>query len=201
MGDLRPCTVFYDCKVSSGNALLETKEIVFRGDFRLVIPLSARPSVKAGNGELRIKFNNKVARFQLGEQAEKWEYKILHPKTLMEKLGVKAGAVVSVIDVNDPDFARQLISSGASISTRDQEPLSNLIFLGAEKRSDLRPLMQMKRFLAASGSLWVVYPKGQSGITEAQVISEGRNAGLVDVKVVAFSPTHTALKFSRRKSR
>ena len=44
-------------------------------------------------------------------------------------------------------------------------------------------------------ALWIVYPKGQKAITENDVIAAGRKAGLKDVKVVAFSPTHTALKF------
>jgi hypothetical protein len=44
-------------------------------------------------------------------------------------------------------------------------------------------------------ALWVVYPKGQKSITEADVIGAGRKAGLKDVKVVGFSATLTALKF------
>ncbi len=44
-------------------------------------------------------------------------------------------------------------------------------------------------------ALWIVYPKGQKCITENDVLSAGRKAGMKDVKVVGFSPTHTALKF------
>ena len=44
-------------------------------------------------------------------------------------------------------------------------------------------------------ALWVVYPKGKKEITENEVLAAGRKAGLKDVKVVGFSPTHTALKF------
>jgi hypothetical protein len=47
----------------------------------------------------------------------------------------------------------------------------------------------------SAAALWIVYPKGQKGITEDDVIAAGRKTGLKDVKVVAFSPTHTALKF------
>jgi hypothetical protein len=46
-----------------------------------------------------------------------------------------------------------------------------------------------------SVALWVVYRKGQKEITEMDVIGTGRKSGLKDVKVVGFSPTHTALKF------
>jgi hypothetical protein len=44
-------------------------------------------------------------------------------------------------------------------------------------------------------ALWIVYPKGKKEITENDVLSTGRKSGLKDVKVVGFSPTHTALKF------
>ena len=37
--------------------------------------------------------------------------------------------------------------------------------------------------------------KGRKDITENGVLAAGRAAGLKDVKVVGFSPTHTALKF------
>jgi hypothetical protein len=34
-----------------------------------------------------------------------------------------------------------------------------------------------------------------------QVLNAGRDAGLVDIKVVSYSPTHTALKFVRPKAK
>jgi hypothetical protein len=49
--------------------------------------------------------------------------------------------------------------------------------------------------LKGAAALWIVYPKGQKDITENDVLAAGRKAGLKDVKVVGFSPTHTALKF------
>jgi hypothetical protein len=49
--------------------------------------------------------------------------------------------------------------------------------------------------MKGSASLWIVYPKGQKHITENDVLAAGRKTGLKDVKVVGFSPTHTALKF------
>jgi hypothetical protein len=40
-----------------------------------------------------------------------------------------------------------------------------------------------------------VRPKGRPEIGEAAVMAAGKAAGLVDVKVVSFSVTHTAEKF------
>ena len=52
-----------------------------------------------------------------------------------------------------------------------------------------------RTLLASKGALWVVYPKGVQIIREIEVIDAGRAAGLKDTKVVAFSPTHPALRF------
>ena len=41
----------------------------------------------------------------------------------------------------------------------------------------------------------MIRPKGSSAISESEVMSAGKRAGLVDVKVVSFSKTHTAEKF------
>ncbi len=49
--------------------------------------------------------------------------------------------------------------------------------------------------MQGAAALWVVYPKGMKHITENDVLAAGRKCGLKDVKVVAFSVTHTALKF------
>jgi hypothetical protein len=49
--------------------------------------------------------------------------------------------------------------------------------------------------MKGAASLWIVYPKGQKQITELDVLTAGRKVGLKDMKVISFSPTHTALKF------
>src|SRR6266699_2791176 len=52
--------------------------------------------------------------------------------------------------------------------------------------------------LGASTEKWldkILHPKGQKQINENDVLAAGRQTGLKDVKVVRFSPTHTALKF------
>ncbi len=53
----------------------------------------------------------------------------------------------------------------------------------------------LKKSLKPDGALWVIRPKGSAAISESEVMSAGKRAGLVDVKVVSFSATHTAEKF------
>ncbi len=69
------------------------------------------------------------------------------------------------------------------------------VFLGAQRTGDLARMSRCRANLAQDGALWVVYPKGRQDITRADVMKTGKMAGLVDVKIVKFSESHTALKF------
>ena len=80
MGQQALCTARFGKKISKGKALLESETLVFRGDFRLTIPFRAMQSVKAVQGQLRVRFSEGAASFELGPQARSWAEKILHPK-------------------------------------------------------------------------------------------------------------------------
>src|SRR5271166_498649 len=108
MGRELLCSIRSGGKTTSGKALLETNEIIFRGDFRLKIPFASLKSVAARDGELHLKWGNESAVFNLGEQAEKWAHKILHPKSTAQKLGIKPGLVISAIAMGDGDFVKAL---------------------------------------------------------------------------------------------
>src|SRR5271157_2943353 len=116
MGRELLCTVRSGGKTASGKALLETNEIVFRGDLRLKIPFASLKSAVARDGELHLKWGNESAVFNLGEQAEKWAYKILHPKSTADKLGIKPGLTISAIALSDDDVVRSLSSQAKSFS-------------------------------------------------------------------------------------
>jgi len=132
--------------------------------------------------------------FELGPQAESWAQKILHPKSLMDKLGIKSGAIVSVCGIRGANFRQQLDARTANVAEAKPRKDSDFIFFAAEAATDLKRLKELTRFLKKTGALWVVYPKGQARITQADVMAAAKKAGLVDVKVVSFSPTHTAPK-------
>ncbi len=201
MGRELRCKVRSAGKTANGKALLETNEIVFRGDLRLRIPLASLKSVSSNDGELRLKWADGAAIFELGEQAQKWAAKILHPKSRAEKLGIKPELTISLVGEHDGDFVQEVRTKAKSFS--DSKPLreSDLIFFKANHASELPRAAKLVAPLASAGALWIVYPKGQKEITEQQVLEAGKLAGLVDVKVVSFSPIHTALKFVRPKAK
>lgn len=178
-----------------GKILLETNEIIFRGgDHRFKIAFGEIQRVTAGNGELRIATKDGAKVFEVGAAAEKWREKILHPRTRAQKLGVKAGTRVRIVGEFAADFAKELRASRAKLVPADGSVVEST-FLAAEARNSLSALARHAKSMRGAEALWVVYPKGRGEITERDVLSAGRRAGLKDIKVVGFSPTHTALKF------
>ena len=178
-----------------GKALLETAEIIFSGDERKRIPFSSIRAVEAKDGELRLKTDEGIVVFELGAPAEKWREKIANPKSVVEKLGVKPGETVAVVGKLDAEFLKKLKAQKSPVAPGKIEGGIGWIFLGADARAELGEVKKIAAKMKGSAALWVVYPKGQKHITEIDVIDAGRKAGLKDVKVVGFSPTHTALKF------
>jgi len=195
MGRELLCTVRSGGKTAKGRALLEASEILFRGDLRLKIPFAALKSVAARDGEVHVKWADGSAVFELGEQAEKWAHKILHPRSRAEKLGIKLGLTVSAVGVRDAEFANELRRHAKIFSGNSVTKNFDLIFFGAEATVELKNIRKLAGCLASTGALWIVYPKGRKEISQQQVFAAGKAAGLVDVKVVSFSATHTALKF------
>ena len=179
-----------------GKILLETNELIFRGtDYRLKIIFSEMRDVQAKNGHLRIATNDDVLTFEVGTAAEKWREKILHPKTRVQKLGVKEGTKVRLLGEFPSDFVNELKAASAEILEADGSSNAEHNFIAAESKSLLAAVAKHAKKLKDAEALWVVYEKGKKDLTENDVIAAGRKAGLKDVKVVGFSSTHTALKF------
>ena len=195
MGNELNCSVRFGKQQSAGKALLETSEILFRGEFRLKIPFSTIKSAKAVDGELRLQTADGLAVFHLGAASEKWCEKILHPKSRIEKLGVKPGAKVSLLGEFEADFLHEVGSLTKSVSKGKINSDAECIFFAADSKGDVGSLSKTSKSMQGRAALWIIYPKGQKHITENDVLAAGRKAGLKDVKVVGFSPTHTALKF------
>jgi hypothetical protein len=195
MGNEAVCTVRYDGKASEGKALLETNEIVFRGgEFRLKIPLKEIASLHASDGELSVGYTGAVAVFELGREAEKWAAKILNPRGLMDKLGVKAGMRIAVLGVRDGDFESQLDAREVTRIEGKERDL-DIVFYEADVVDDLARLPALRSAIKLAGAVWVVSPKGKAArIKDVDVMAAARDAGLVDNKVASFSATHTALK-------
>jgi hypothetical protein len=197
MGYEAECTLRMHGTASKGIARLEQKDLVFRGDVKLAIPLADVKSATARDGVLRVRFRNREAALEIGAPAAKWASRITNPPSRLDKLGVKPGMLVAAPGLSDPSFLEELERRGARIvaTPGSRKAAVDLLFHRAEERKSLEQLSRLKERIRPDGAIWIVRPKGSKAITEAETMVAGKRAGLVDVKVVSFSDTHTAEKF------
>lgn len=200
MGQEARCITRFGGVVSEGRALLESEELLFRGEFRLRIPFREIRSLEARDGRLEVTLEEGVATFELGPLAERWAERIRNPKSLIDKLGVRAGARVAVLGLEDEHFLALLRGRTPNIAQDEGGGGFDLIFLLAERGSDLDRLSGLEQALERSGAIWVVAPRGREP-SEADVLAAGRANDLVDTKVVRFSETHTAHRFAIPRAR
>jgi hypothetical protein len=118
----------------------------------------------------------------------------------IQKLGAKRGMRALLVGVADPTFAAELTEAGVEVvSPRAQRP--DLIFLGVARPRDLDKIARYRTRMPPHGTLWLIRPKGRdTPVTESEAMRAGLDAGLVDVKVVSFSDTHSGLKYVFRLS-
>ena len=195
MGYDASCTLRFEGTSSRGTAWLEHKDLVFRGTRRLSIPLASITNATAAGGVLTVRFDGQHAEFVVGDCAGKWAARITSPPSRLDKLGIKAAMTVVVLGSVEPSFVPEVEARGARVSKRAPAAGADLLFYAAADRTALDRLAELKTLIAPAGAIWVVRPKGQKAITESDTMSAGKRAGLVDVKVVSFSDTHTAEKF------
>jgi len=196
MGAEATVTVRFRGKTVTGKARLETDVLQFRsGDLKLSIPFSQMSKIGARAGTLSVTFPDGTASFALGVAAPKWAEKILHPPSRLQKIGVKPEWQVSAIGVIDGTFLRELEDAVTHLSIGRVVKECDAIFFAVTKEAELTRLEKLKASLKPNGALWIIRPKGRPEISERSTMAAGKAAGLVDVKVVGFSPTHTAEKF------
>jgi hypothetical protein len=198
LGNEANCVARFGKQKARGKAQLETSELGFRsedGAMRLKFTFAEIKSAVAAGGGLRVEVPEGAAVFELGANAAKWCEKILHPKTRLEKLGIKPNAAVSLVGNVAADFLAELRARTTNVTNGKVAASAEWIFFAADSAKDLSQVAKLAKSLKGAAALWIVYPKGQKQITENDVLAAGRKSGLKDVKVVGFSPTHTALKF------
>jgi hypothetical protein len=138
------------------------------------------------------------ASFLLGaRRAATWAQRMLNPPTRLDKAGVKPGARVALVGIAEKGFAAELRAAGAKVVREGAE----IVFAQIDEPAGLADVPKLARALPDAGALWILSPRGRPEIADTVVMAAARKAGLVDVKVMRFSETHTALKFVRPLAR
>jgi hypothetical protein len=120
---------------------------------------------------------------------------LLNTRPLLDKLGVKPGAKVAVVHLEDAGFVALLRQRTSDILKGKPSSPCDLLFFGADAPADLERLKDLKSCIEPNGAIWVIRPKGgRSALRDVDVIQAGLDAGLVDNKIASFSETHGAMR-------
>jgi hypothetical protein len=195
------CSGVFNGLASEGQAQLETDFVRWRGEERAKMPFASLASVDVRDGWLHLKGADGSLALHLGSpEAERWAQAILHPKTIVDKMGLRAGMRVSLLGVDDPDFLRLMAAIGSDRSPRKRKD-SDAIVIRVERARDLQKTLGLENYIKRDGMIWVVSPKGNKDFNENHIYAHMRALGLKDVKTARFSATHTANKFVIPKER
>jgi hypothetical protein len=205
MGQEARCLARVGERVVEVKALLESDELILRGEHRARLPFSGLDGVEAADGRLRLHQNGETIVLELGPAAERWAAKIRNPPTLLDKLGVKAGQNVAEIGLTDAslldqleravDLFRTLAFSLDSVVHDITGAELDLVFVEVSTCADFERIPIAAESIAQHGAVWVIHPKGRADLKDVDVIAAGRAAGLVDNKVARVSDTLSALRF------
>ena len=114
-------------------------------------------------------------------------------RSLLDKLGVKPLAKVSVLGVELEQFAHYLQERTDDVSHQLRKDSDMIIFATGTPR-ELDRLGKLKGYLKPNGVIWVIRPKGQPDFKEADIIRAAKAQGLVDNKICSFSDSLSAMR-------
>ena len=114
---------------------------------------------------------------------------------LLDKLGVRPGMRVALIDIDDEAIRPLLADRTSDVTEGWPAPETDVVLLGADSMAQLAPLAELATRIRPNGAIWVVSRKGKAAtLRDVDVIGAAKASGLVDNKVASFSATHTALR-------
>jgi hypothetical protein len=195
MGREAICDCTFDGTTTKVKALLESEELILRGDIHLRAPLHALHHVRVESGSLCFNLQEGPIRLDLGAAAAKsWAKKIkTPPPSLADKLGITGKTVRTIGPISDRALDSAL-TSAALISARNPGLILSCVDTPESLATTLR---EAKAQLARSIPIWLVYRKGPGHpLNESAIRTTLRAQGLMDTKVASVSADLTALRFN-----
>ena len=184
---------------AESTVLLETDELIVRGEARVRIPRSAITKLASRAGVLTITAPTAVVALNLGDDAAaKWKKRLeTPPKRLIDKLDVKPDAKVWLLGVDDETLASQLAEKTAHVARGRSGSNCDVVFVGVESEKELDRITRALEATNDAGAIWVIHRKGPAGVADTTIFAHAKMLGLVCTKVARVSDTHTAEKLVR----
>lgn len=194
MGSVAACRARIDGRQGACTALLEGEVVVVRGELRAKVSTGPGLAVTVDGPWLRLARDGALVELELGPAAARWAEKLRAPKSVVDKLGVKADERVAFVGEHEAWLVDACRSKGARVTRRAPSREVDTVFFRAARASQLTALARLRAQLSSAGAVWVVREKGSALISEGDVRAAAKAAGLVDVKVVKVSDALTAEK-------
>ena len=177
-------------------ALLESRSLILRGEFKLSIALSDITAAKVVDGRLQFDAAGEKFALELGNQdASRWLTILMRPApTLADKLGLKGNAKAYVIGSLDDEVLLEALAGHQIDSARLAD-----ICIALVKTKEQLDAAAAAHQAASTSSFWIAYPKGnKAGLSESVVRETMRSRGYMDTKVSAVSEQLTATRYNRQ---
>lgn len=187
---------------AEGKVLLETDELIVRGDARVRVPRASIERVARHDGTVSITSPSAIIMLALGaDAAAKWQKKLEEaPKRLIDKLDVKPQAKVWLFGAHDATLEEELAERTDHVSRGRGARDCDVVFVGVNSAADLDRIDHALTALADGGAIWVVHPKGKDGVADTAIFARAKMLGLTYTKVARVSATLTAEKLVRPRA-
>ena len=195
-------------RTADATVLLETDELVVRGEARIKVPRRDIKQVARRAGVVTVTATSATVKLTLGEPAAaRWEQKLNEaPKRLIDKLDVKPNAKVWLLNLAQPELETQIEERTSNVARDKSARECDVVFVGVENDNQLSRIERALKGMSDDGAIWVVHPKGRDGVADVAIFERAKALNLTYTKVARVSDTHTAEKLvrpraSRAKSR
>jgi Protein of unknown function (DUF3052) len=190
-----------ETRQSDATVLLETDELVVRGEARVRVKRSDIRRITRRAGVVTVTSPSATVTLSLGEPAaERWEKKLGEaPKPLIDKLDVKPDAAVLLIGHHDDTLVSQLGERTSDVSRSAKAKNRDVVFVQVGGAADMQRIERANAAIADHGAIWVVHPKGPppNGVADTAIFAKAKELGLTYTKVARVSDTLTAEKLVR----
>ncbi|HUN82430.1 MAG TPA: DUF3052 family protein [Phycisphaerae bacterium] len=183
----------------AGKVRMEADYIDFSGSTKFRFRLTEATHAHREEDTIVFNFHGHPVHIVIGDvkRAEAWMDYIALPRTLADKLGVKEGCHVRVLNLDDSELLSSLETKKTKM-VKDPFARCDMVMLGVERPSELQKIEDLSENLNPNGAIWVVLPKSIRTVTKANVIAAVREAGLNHAGTVDYSETQHAHKIVRR---